>query len=164
MPPIPPLELVGDTIQASLYTLEHGLLLAFGTPPRLPASALHRPHGPLMVRYALPYLRAEQAIVPGLFASEYGAMLVGREAWDYTWHHNNLHPRADLLGFRTDGQEDQIMLRDLDFGRGVEVWVYATAEARIPLAQITAYWKPAGYDIPDLLAEHAPNWRPESQP
>lgn len=162
MPPIPPLELVGDMIEASLYTLERGVLLAVGTPPRLPANDLYRPHGPLMVRYALPYLHAEQAIVPGLFASEYGAMLVGKEAWDYALQHNNLHPRADLLGFRTDGQEDQIMLRDLDFGRGVEVWAYATPEARIPLAQITAYWVPAGHNVPELLAGYAPIWEPAS--
>lgn len=160
MPSIPPLELIGDALEASLYRLDSGTLLALDTPPELPASDLVRPHGPLVVRYALPYLNKERAIVPGLFASEYGAMLVGREAWDFALSHNNLHPRADLLGFTTDGTEAEVMLRELDFGRGVEVWAYATPDERKPLTRLVAYWAKRELGSSALLANYLPAWQP----
>lgn len=155
---IPNPELIGDTLIGSLITQAHGIILALGIlPPSLPAEAIQRPPGSLTIRYAIEYLQREAAIVPGLFAAERGAMLVGRKAWDYAMQHNNLHPRADLLGLRTDGTADQVMLRALDFGLPVRVLAYATAEARIPLARLAAYWVgPDAPGVPELLATHLP--------
>jgi hypothetical protein len=165
MPQIPAPELVGDTLTASLYALDAGVALVLGTPPPLPPEALLRRPGPLTIRYALPYLQREAAIVPGLFASEYGAMLVGREAWDYAMNHYVLHPRADILGLRSDGQQDQVMLRDLDFGREVVVLAYDSPDARVPLAQLAAYWTgPDAPPLPDLLVEHLPRLSAPASP
>jgi hypothetical protein len=158
MPAIPDPVLVEDSLTGSLYQLDSGVLLHLGGPTALPADACLRPAGPLVIRYALPYLQREAAIVPGLFASEYGAMLVGQEAWDYTMQHYVLHPRADLVGLRTDnGQQDQVMLRELDFGRSVVVLAYATAQATQPLAELSAYRSgPGAPDAPPMLAAYLP--------
>ncbi|MBN2469466.1 MAG: hypothetical protein JXN59_01985 [Anaerolineae bacterium] len=154
MPAIPAPELVGDALAASLYTIAGHVIAVLGpqTPPT--NRQLKRAFGPLVIRYALPYLNRETAIVPGLFASEYGAILVGWDGWNYAMTHSNLHPRADLLGLRTDAQPDQVMLRDIDFGRGVEVWAYETPDARTPIGRLAA-WE--GASPPDHLAEYLPH-------
>ena len=156
MSPLPELEYIGHNLVAGLYRVGANVVLACDNPPGFAPDEVLRAHGPLVIRYALPYLYSENAIVPGLFASEYGALLVGREAWDYTMTHNNLHPRADLLGMRTDGQRDQVMLRELDFGRGVEVWAYASQKATQPLMRVTALQAATSADLPDLLLAYLP--------
>ncbi|MBN2469752.1 MAG: hypothetical protein JXN59_03420 [Anaerolineae bacterium] len=157
---IPKPELIGHRIEGSLVALGAQTILVCGPAPAFPEGQAVRAPGPLVVRYAVPYLRREVALVPGLFAAEYGAILLGRDAWDYAIGHNNLHPRADLLGLRTDGQPDQVMLRDLDFGRGVEVWAYASEEATCPLARLDALWiGPGAPELPDLLLAYLPRWQ-----
>ncbi|MBN1965809.1 MAG: hypothetical protein JW910_14250 [Anaerolineae bacterium] len=158
MTTIPDPELIGDLVFGSLVSHECGAVLALGAlPSDLPADALMRPPSALTIRYAIEYLNEIAAIVPGLFAAEYGAMLVGREAWDYAMQHNNLHPRADVVGLRSDGDDDQVMLRALDFGRPVRVLAYASPDARVPLAELSAYWDgPGAPGVPDLLAAHLP--------
>lgn len=157
---IPKPELIGHPVEGSLMALGAQTILVCGLAPALPGGQQVRAPGPLVVRYAVPYLHQEAALVPGLFAAEYGAILLGRDAWDYATAHSNLHPRADLLGLRTDGQPDQVMLRDLDFGRGIEVWAYDSAEATCPLARVDALWVGSGApELPDLLLAYLPRWQ-----
>ncbi len=158
MPTIPEPQLVGDELNAVLLHSDAGLVLALGDlPVDYPPERIARPRGPLVVRYALAYLQREAWIVPGLFASEYGAILLGRAAWDYALEHTNLHPRADLVGLRSDGRTDQVMLRQLDFGRPVAVLAYETSAARLPLGSLAAYWTDTDTPpLPDLLAEYLP--------
>lgn len=156
--PIPTPELVEDALTGALLYLEEYIVLAVGTlPADLPAASIFRPAQPLIIRYGIAYLQREAAIVPGLFASEYGALLLGREAWDYAHQHANLHPRADLVGLNTDGEQDQVMLRALDFGRPVSVLAYDSAAATLPLAKLAGYWAgPDASPLPDLLIAHLP--------
>ena len=158
MPKIPDPELIGDTLSASLLQDAAGLVLALGAlPPGLDPARVIRPAGPLTVRYAIAYLQREAAIVPGLFVSDMGDMRVGREAWDQAIEQTNLHPRADILGLRDDGQDDQVVLKNLDFGRPISVLVYATPEDRLPLGRLAAYWAASeSVEVPDLLAEYLP--------
>ena len=156
---IPAPELIGEKVTAALLQIDQHVILAIGPlPPELPQGVtLLRPNGPLVLRYGLAYLQRELCIVPGLFAAEYGAILVGREAWDYTLQHSNLHPRADVLGLRCDGQNDQVMLRELDFGRSITVLAYETEDARLPLATLEACWIAApSTDLPELLVAYLP--------
>lgn len=157
MPEIPAPELVGDTLTGSLIRTDDGLVLALGSPPPgVSPERIARAYGPLTVRYAIAYLQREAAIVPGLFASDLGEILVGREAWNFTLSQANLHARADILGLRDDGQEDQVVLKNLDLGRPITVLVYATPEDRLPLDRLDAFWASAGTEVPDLLAQNLP--------
>lgn len=158
MPAIPDPVLIGDVLTGSLLEYETGVVLALSTPPPTTSPEhILRPTGSLTVRCALAYLYRPEFIVPGLFASEYGAILVGREAWDYALQHSNLHPRADIIGLRSDGVQDQVMLRELDFGQPVAVFAYESPEARIPLARLTAFWHGDTLpDLPDLIQAHLP--------
>ena len=158
MPSIPEPELVGDVLTGSLCQGETGVILLVGAAP-LPLERLLRPAGTLVIRYALPYLYEPVAIVPGLFASEYGEFLVGRAAWDYAQRHFTLHPRADLVGLRTDGQRDQVMIRALDFGCEVEVYAYAGPDDVLPLARLVAFWADPALSeaLPDMLRRYLPH-------
>jgi hypothetical protein len=165
MPAIPVPVLVGDSVEASLYTVEEGVVLVLGTPPALPSEALLRAKSALTIRCAIAYLQRNDVLVPGLFASEYGAMLVGREAWDYAMKHHVLHPRADLVGLRSDGQQDQVMLRELDFGRDIAVLAYEHPDASIALTPLDAYWANSDApELPDLLTEYLPRLQTLSAP
>src|SRR5688572_2653366 len=63
--------------------------------------------GTLLIRYGLRYLeKPHLSIVPGLLALDYGDMLTGEEAWDFIQKRSNLHPRADVFGYRNDGVDD----------------------------------------------------------
>ncbi len=158
MPAIPEPQLIGDEICGALLHADGGLVLAIGgLPVAYPTEHIARPRGQLVIRYALAYLQREAWIVPGLFASEYGAILLGREAWNFALEHTNLHPRADIVGLRSDGRADQVMLRQLDFGRPVAVIAYETPSARLPLGNLVAFWAdPDAPELPDLLVEHLP--------
>lgn len=158
MPAIPNPELVSDQLEAVLLKPEESVILALGTlPGNLTPGVICRAAGPLVIRYGLEYLQREAVLVPGLFAAEYGGMLVGREAWDYALQHSTLHPRADLLGLRSDGVDDQVMLRDLDFGRPPVALAYESAETRLPLARLDSYWLgPDAPPVPDLLQDILP--------
>jgi hypothetical protein len=157
MPDIPTPELIGDTLAGCLIRSADGLILILGDlPPGIPPERIMRPAGSLTVRYAIAYLQREAAIVPGLFASDLGDILVGREAWDFTMDQTNLYPRADILGLRDDGRDDQVTLKNLDLGRPITVLVYATPEDRLPLGRLAAFWAPVEAEVPDLLAKHLP--------
>jgi hypothetical protein len=95
--------------------------------------------GALVIRYAVRYLEEPHlSIVPGLVALDYGDMLTGDVAWDFLLKRSNLHPRADVLGYRNDGQDDMIPVKRLDPAAPVAVFVYPDAEATRPIAQPTA--------------------------
>ncbi|GAB4570635.1 MAG: hypothetical protein Kow0077_05210 [Anaerolineae bacterium] len=164
MSPIPRPQLVGESINGALCHLPDGRVALCLAATCMQNTRVIRPGGPLVVRYALPYLQRELAIIPGLFASEYGAILVGQEAWDYALKHANLHPRADLLGIRTDGVEDQVMIREIDFGRGVEVWAFADETATSPITQLDVLCCNAESALPPLLAEYLPRIQSPIQP
>ncbi len=158
MPEIPEPVLLGDELSGTLYETAEGVILILGTPPDQlsPASVQHT--GPLVVRYALPYYQEGVAIVPGLFASDYGECLVGRQAWDYAQKHFTIHPRGTIAGLRTDGDDDERLIRELDFGCAVEVYAYESPEARSPLARLSGFWMGANApnELPELLVRHLP--------
>lgn len=157
MPEVPDLVLLGDEVPGTLYTTNNDVILILGTPPPwLPQEAQHIQS--LVVRYALPYYHQAVAIVPGLFASDYGECIVGRPAWDYAQKHFTIHPRGTIAGLRTDGTDDERLIRELDFGADVEVHAYESLAARVPLTRLTALWLAADApsELPDLLIKHLP--------
>src|SRR5258706_3985731 len=99
MPSIPDPEFFHDSVEGTVYTLPGGTLIAIGTPPTALADVPPTLSGSLVVRYGLsPFNPPSEIIVPGLFASEKGGVLVGREAWDYLQNNFQVHPRADVVG------------------------------------------------------------------
>jgi hypothetical protein len=133
--PIPERSPLADAFAGVLLRTEAAHLLAHEPAPGAALAA----SGPLTLRYAVEYLgRPHLAIVPGLIALDYGDMLTGEAAWDFLLHRSNLHPRADVIGYRTDGTDDMTLVKLLDLAQPVQVWAYADAAAVKPLARVQA--------------------------
>lgn len=97
-------------------------------------------HGRFVVRYGLRILGKHWlSIVPGLVAVDYGTFLTGERAWGFLLHKSNLYPRAEVFGYRDNGVEDQMFLRQLDIALRPQVLLYADANATKPLAKPVAW-------------------------
>jgi len=95
--------------------------------------------GSLMVRYGVRYLEKPHfSIVPGIVVLDYGDMLTGEAAWDFLHRRSNLHPRAEVVGYRSDGRDEMVFVRQLDLALAVQPLVYADANATMPVARPVA--------------------------
>ncbi len=95
--------------------------------------------GSLMIRYGVRFLEKPAfSLVPGLLALDYGEMLTGEDAWDFLVRKSNLYPRADVLGFRNDGEDTMMPVKRLDLALPFEVLAYTDAQATVPVASVSA--------------------------
>lgn len=148
MPVIPAREPIGDVISGTVQRQgdQHVLVVD-------PAEK------PLMIRYAVQYLsKPHWAIVPGLIALDYGEMLTGEVAWEFLLKRSNLHPRADVVGYRNDGKDEMVTVKTLDLAQSIYVLAYGDAAATTPIAQIAAMIAPADAPIPPRLLEFLPRY------
>lgn len=96
--------------------------------------------GSFILRYGIRFLgKPFRSIVPGLVAIDYGTFLTGEEAWDFLLRRSNLYPRAEVFGYRDDGTDDQLFVRQLDLALTPQVLAYADAAAVVPLAHPAAW-------------------------
>lgn len=113
--------------------------------------------GQFVMRYGIRYLgKPHISVVPGLVALDYGDMLTGEEAWDFLLKRSNLHPRADVLGYRNDGADEMIVVKWLDMVLTPEVLVYADDSATKPLAKPVALIAESTDDIAPRLTDYLP--------
>ncbi len=157
-PAIPAPEYVSDTITGSVYKVEGEPTLVVGDVPAKLAELQPVTRGTLIVRYALTLLMpAGVVFIPGLFAAEKGGMLVGRAAWDFIQSQFMVHPRADVVGLGMDGKKVQALIREIDFGVPVRVFVYSSPDATMPTTEVTRLIIGANApEISDLLTSYLP--------
>ncbi len=151
-PKIPPQNPIGDSFESVLLRVNGQLLLSQAAPPEL--EPIQRGH--FVVRYGVQYLQKPQSIVPGLIAVDYGEMLTGENAWDFLFKRSNLYPRADVIGYSDQGEEDMVPVKMLDLMRPVDVLVYESAEATQPLGLVRAIIAPEPDALPERLRTYAP--------
>jgi hypothetical protein len=157
-PRIPDPEYVDERIEGAIYALPGGVCLVTGTAPDALAGLEPIIRGALIMRYAIPMNHpGAGVVVPGLFFSERGAALTGREAWDFMQDHFQVFPRADVVGLNAKGVKAQVFLRELDFGAPVRVFAYASADQTTPAAEPTLRIEGEGAPPPpELLARYLP--------
>lgn len=113
--------------------------------------------GDLVLRYGITYLGKPQlSIVPDLVIADYGELLHGENAWQFLMEKSHLYPRADLCGWRSDGEEDMPALKQLDFDHQYDVFVYGDEADRQPLAQLSALIAADRAKFPARLCQHLP--------
>jgi hypothetical protein len=152
---LPPRLPVGDAVEGSLITLDEHLLLV-QTPPA-EASITHA--GPMILRYALVYLgRSYHAIVPELVAMDTGGGFSGEEAWDFLINKSNLFPRADVIGYREDGQEDMVTVKSLDLAAPVRTFVYSDESSRTPIGVLSAIVMQDTSQLPPRVLEYCAHY------
>jgi hypothetical protein len=138
---------VNGTLCQAEETGQH--ILSIGSD--VPTTATPLAEGNLVIRYGVEMLRSPHALVPGMFVSELGAVKTGRSAWDWLWNKLQLYPRAEVIGIRTDGKEEHLFVRDLDWGQTSRVLAYADENAKTPIAQVSQVAIGDGITLPDLL-------------
>lgn len=154
-PKIPPRQPIGDIFEGVLVKIGDDYLLAR---TELAGGETVRAET-FTVRYGVVYLiEAMYSIVPGLIALDYGDFLTGAEAWHFLFKKSNLHPRADVLGYRNDGEDDMVPIKRLDLEHPVDVMVYADGEATTPLATVKALITPSPDNIAERLLEYLPQY------
>jgi hypothetical protein len=153
--PIPERNPVHDLFAGSLLRVDSAYLLTV-TPH---SGAILIAQGSFVVRYAIPFLgKPHLSIVPGLVALDYGEILAGEDAWEFLLKRSNLHPRADVIGYRNDGQDEMIVVKKLDLAQPVDVLVYIDERATLPLASVKALIAPENAAIPARLLEYLPRY------
>lgn len=149
---IPARQPYGEMFTGVMFAVGDEMLIASASVPDVPP--VHS--GSFVLRYAVEYLgKPQYSIVPGLIALDSGEMMVGEEAWNFLLHRSNLYPRADVLGYRNDGEDDMIPIKRLDLVPPVHVLAYADEQATLPLARIAAVIAPPDAPLPPWLARYA---------
>ena len=132
---IPERQPIGDSLSAAVIRMGAAELMVTAVPAG--TEAIYQ--GVMIVRYGVRYLgKPHLSVVPGLVALDYGDMLTAEDAWDFLFRHSNLHPRAEVFGYRNDGRDEMITVKNLDLALPVEVLVYENEKAVTPVARPTA--------------------------
>ncbi|MBE2184819.1 MAG: hypothetical protein IAE89_15425 [Anaerolineae bacterium] len=150
--PIPPRQPIEDRFS--------GFVIAAGAQNALAmkgVSANVTARGSFVIRYGIRFMgKPHIAIVPGLVAVDYGQILNSDAAWNFLIKRSNLYPRAEVFGFRNDGKDDMVYVKNLDFALPVAVLVYADAEATTPICSPDALITTLPDTIPERLKMHLP--------
>lgn len=134
--PIPERAPIGDPFTGAVIAAPNG---AQALSERAPAEAVVVAEGMLIARYGIRYLgKPHLSIVPGLIAVDYGTLLTGEEGWDFLLHRSNLYPRAEVFGYRHDGRDEMVFVKQLDLALDFDVLIYTSSEATIPIARPAA--------------------------
>jgi hypothetical protein len=152
-PKIPPRNPIGDEFEGVLLQVDDKYLLS--TAPLANATVVHE--GKFIVRYGVAYLgKPHISIVPALLALDYGEFLTGENAWHFLMHKSNLHPRADVVGYRNDSEDDMVVVKSLDLMYPLHILVYADEDAKKPLAQVAAVVTTTPEKLAERINQYAP--------
>jgi hypothetical protein len=144
---------VTDAFNGVIVQGRQAQALALSAPPGLDVVA----SGEFLIQYGVRFLGKPQTyIVPGLVVLDYGDLLTGEDGWNFLWHRHNLHPRAEVAGYRDDGRDDLVFFRQLDLSIPPQVLVYRHSDFVTPLARPTAFIGDVPTDLPSRLREYLP--------
>lgn len=150
-PRIPERQPIGDSFNGVVIKTDHHYLLADSAIDDYETTHT----GTFMVRYGVVFLgKPHLSIVPALMALDYGEFLTGESAWDFLLNKSNLYPRADILGYRNDGQDDQVYVKQLDLLYPFDILVYADEHSTKPLCKIDAIISQNSEAIPARLRSY----------
>jgi len=152
---LPERQPISEKVSAIATRIDEGVLLSR---LRLEAGEILA-QGDLTLRFGITYLGKPQlSIVPDLVVADYGELLAGEAMWEFLMKSAHLYPRADACGFNQDGDEDMVLLKQLDFDHPYDVFVYLRASDRKPLARLSALIASDRAHLPGRLLAHLPRF------
>lgn len=152
---IPDREPIGDAVNGIISRFDSQFVLS--TTPL--ASAEIVADGDFVIRYGITYLgKPQYSIVPDLVVLDYGDMLVGDEMWEFLTQQSNLYPRSDVLGYRNDGRDEMLVIKQLDLAIPFDVLAYANESIRTPIAKLTAFITSESNSFPEKLLKYLPRY------
>jgi hypothetical protein len=150
---IPDREPIGDAFSGIISRIDNHHILSIS--PLTSADPIAE--GDFVIRYGVIYLgKPHHSIVPDLVVVDYGDMLVGEDAWNFLTKQSNLYPRADVLGYRNDGRDEMLVVKQLDLVVPFDVFAYTSDKDRTPIAKLTALIAPENDTYPERLLKHLP--------
>ena len=141
----------------------HGVIVRLGDTDLLASHPLETTEtiaeGIFVIRYGIHFLgKPHIAIIPDMVVLDYGEMISGEDVWDFLVNDSNVHPRADVLGYRHDGHDEMLMVRDLDFGIPFAVYAYARADDTSPITELKAFISSQVDAVPERLLKYLPHY------
>jgi hypothetical protein len=173
MAPPPPYE---DPLNGACLRFDEVTLLLTGegwAAERLPGDLLVS--GGLSLRYALPFLFDDDALVPQLVFDDHREEHTGRELFTFVAKRGHAYPRADVVGVRLSGNPDEIRMRELDLAEPLVVLIQSQDDEELPAARpdicvlLDSQANEEGWEsvareraagtLPELLVESVPCFR-----
>lgn len=152
---IPERQPLADAFRGCVLAVDDARLLA----PTPVDGASVVAQGDLVARYGVCYLgKPHLSVVPGLVAIDYGEMLTGEAAWEFITKRSNLYPRAEVFGYRNDGRDEMIYVKNLDLALPIEVIIYADKAATQPTASVSAVIAPENAGFPARVLAFLPRY------
>ncbi len=103
----------------------------------MPGQLLHM--GRLVVSYGLAFLYEPDFLLPQWAYDDFRRAYHADAALDFMMRKGDAFPRADVIGQRVStGARTALFLKQLDLGRGVLAFAYASLDAPRPLARLDA--------------------------
>ena len=142
---------ISEQVKGTVTKVDGHALLSTAELPEGEAVA----RGDLILRYGITYMgKPHLSIVPHLVVADYGELLNGEEAWIFLMTSAHLYPRADVCGVRTDGRDEMVALKQLDFDHPFDVFVYRRIGEDLPLAKLSALIADESAPFPERLLKH----------
>ena len=152
---IPDREPIADLITGVISQFDNFYILS----AKPLVSAVEVASGDFYIRYGITYLgKPQYSIVPDLVVVDYGDMIVGEEAWEFLTKQSNLYPRSDVLGYRNDGRDEMLVVKQLDLAIPFDVLAYETESDRTPIAKLSALIASENDAYPEKLQKYLPRY------
>jgi len=152
---IPEREPISDTFNGIISRFDKHYILS--SVPLTSADIIAE--GDFVIRYGITYLgKPQYSIVPDLVVLDYGDMLVGEEMWEFLTKQSNLYPRSDVLGYRNDGRDEMLVVKQLDLAIPFDVLAYSNESEHTPIAKLTVFIAPENDTYPEKLLKYLPRY------
>ena len=129
--------------------------------------------GGLALRYALPFQYEDDALIPQLVFDDHRREHTGQALFTFVYARGSAYPRADVIGVRLSGGEEEARLKDFDLAVPMVPVAYSREEpqagpARVDVGVIVDVsaeeWQVIEADgpkteLPALFVEHRPCFR-----
>ena len=151
---MPPRQAIADVANGDIMQLGKHIILTDSPGDHEPIA-----RGKFIIRYGIAYLgKPQYSIVPDLVVLDRGDALNDEAAWDFLLHKSNLHPRADVLGYRNDGVDEMMTVKTLDLAQPVRVFAFAKEEHATPIAEVNVLITANPDAYPERVREHLPHY------
>lgn len=142
---------ISDAFSGMISQFDNTYILSTERVPEAPFIA----EGDFIIRYGITYLgKPQYSIVPDLVVVDYGDMLVGEDAWAFLINQSNLYPRSDVLGYRNDGVDEMLVIKQLDLAVPFDVLVFNNEDDHEPIANVSALIAPKTDTYSERLLKH----------
>jgi hypothetical protein len=167
-----------DYLSGACVRLPEATVLLTGDEWRAAEAALHAQGEPLLsgglaLRYALPFQYEDDALIPQLVFDDHRREHTGQALFTFVYARGYAYPRADVIGVRLSGGQEEARLKDFDLALPLVPVVYSREEpeagpARVDVGVIVdaseEEWRVIEADgpktaLPALFVAHRPSFR-----